>query len=362
MRRKTRKIFYGDVAVGGNSPVSIQSMTRTELSDVPSTLRQIKLLKKKGCEIVRIAVPDIESVSYLKKAIPRSVLPIEADIHFNWNIAILCIQAGVQGIRLNPGNIYRKSQIIAVAKQVAEKNIPVRVGLNSGSLPVCAGTLSGKMVRSALNYIDILQKAGVCNIIVSLKCSDVQQTVASYRELAKKTDIPFHLGITATGFGTESIVKSSIGIGSLLLDGIGDTIRVSFSGNPVEEVSTGKYILQALRIRRFFPEVIACPTCGRCTIDVPRIAKQVYSKLSNISNNYPGILSLTVAVMGCVVNGPGEAKNADVGIAGGKGKGLLFVKGKPLYNVEEKKLADTLVKQAISLSLLATAAPNCRDK
>ena len=331
----TRQIKVGKVKIGRGAPVVIQSMTKTDTRDVRATVRQIKQLEKTGCEIVRVAVKDFEAASAIKNIKRRIKIPLAADIHFDHRLALLAIQNGADKIRLNPGNIYKEEQVIEVAKAAKKARVPIRVGVNSGSL-------RGGMVKSALDYIKILEKARFYDIIVSLKASDVVETVKAYKQFARKSKYPLHLGVTAAGPVSTGLVKSSIGIGALLLDGIGDTIRVSLTADPCEEVIAAKNILQALGLRNFGPEIISCPTCGRCQVDLQRLVKELSFRLSVIGYR---LSNVKIAVMGCEVNGPGEAKDADIGVACGKKSGVIFRKGKVIKKVKEKDIIRELLNE-----------------
>ncbi|MFH1407141.1 MAG: flavodoxin-dependent (E)-4-hydroxy-3-methylbut-2-enyl-diphosphate synthase [Candidatus Omnitrophota bacterium] len=340
-RRKTRQISVGRVRIGGNAPVSVQSMLKEDTRNVAACLRQAKALEKAGCEILRIAIKDKQAADALLKIKKICRIPIEADIHFNYKLALSGIDKGADAIRLNPGNIYRRDEIRQVISAARQNKIPIRVGVNSGSLRTRGDAVKG-MVKSARDYIKILEALDFYEIMISLKASDVPTTVKAYRLMAGLCDYPFHLGVTATGLPEVGIVKSSIGIGALLVDGIGDTIRVSLSGYPVDEVKAGRQILKSLGLRKFGPEIIACPTCGRCRIDVIGIAKKLERKLTTY-NLQLTTRPLKVAVMGCEVNGPGEAKDADIGIAGGDGCGILFKQGKIISKLKEKDFVNALV-------------------
>ncbi len=352
-RRKTKKVFVGSLAIGGGAPVSIQSMTKADARDGKAILKEIKKLKYEGCELVRIAVPTEEALRIVKGILPKVDLPLMADIHFNYRLAIGAIEAGFDGIRLNPGNIYRKRDIESIAKAALMRDIPIRVGVNSGSLrkrPTSAKELPLVMVKSAMDYIKRLEDLGIRKIIVSLKASDVLSTIIACRKIAAFCAYPLHLGVTATGLKDMSIVKSAIGIGGLLAEGIGDTIRVSLTAPSWKEVRIGKVILSSLCLRSFGPEIISCPTCGRCRIDLPLLVKRVDRALKNISRERPNTSTLKVAVMGCTVNGPGEAQDADIGVAGGKKAGIIFRKGRVLKKVKEKDLAKELSEEIRSYS------------
>jgi (E)-4-hydroxy-3-methylbut-2-enyl-diphosphate synthase len=349
-RRKTRTISLGGVKIGGTSPVSIQSMTKTDTLDVAATVAQVKQLELAGCDIVRTAVKDISCCTALGKIMKKINIPLEADIHFDYRLAIAAINAGVDGVRLNPGNVYKKDEVAAVINLAKKRRIPVRVGVNSGSVRIPKGGVSKEkfpslMVKAALDYIKIIEDLDFRDLMVSLKVSDVGQTIDAYRLMAKKCDYPFHLGVTAAGPELSGTVKSSLGIGILLADGIGDTIRVSLTGDPVQEVIVGKNIIQGLGIRNFGPEVLSCPTCGRTEVDIIGIANKVEQALGKIKDEKGKLSGLRVAVMGCVVNGPGEAKEADLGIAAGKGSGFLFIKGKPARKIKESEFVSAVITE-----------------
>ncbi len=344
-RRKTRQIWVGKVPVGGEAPISVQSMAKTDTRDVESTVNQIWALECAGCEIVRVAVPDMVAASSLKRIKAQIRIPLVADIHFDYRLALKAIEAGVDGLRLNPGNIGTKWKVIEVVKASAERRVPIRIGVNAGSLEKALlqkyGEATAKaMVESALSHISILEELGYLNIKVSLKASDVTKTIEAYRLLADKVDYPFHIGVTEAGTAFTGTVKSAVGIGTLLAEGIGDTIRVSLTEDPVEEVRVGFEILKALGLKERGFTIVSCPSCGRAEIDINRLAKEVEKRLSGLE------VPIHVAVMGCAVNGPGEARAADIGIAGGKGMGLLFRRGKVVRRIEESELADALVEEA----------------
>lgn len=343
-RRQTRKIMVGGVPVGGGSPVTVQSMTNTDTSDVKSTVEQIKALEEAGCEIVRVAVPDMDAakaVAEIKKSIS---VPLVADIHFDWRLAIKALEGGVDCLRLNPGNIGSEERVREVVKAAKDRAVPIRIGVNAGSLEkdilVKYGhPVAQALVESALRHVRILEDMDFRDIKISLKASSVRLTVESYRLLAKEVDYPFHIGITEAGTIFGGTIKSSVGLGVLLDEGIGDTLRVSLTGDPVDEVKVGWEILKALDMRKRGVNIISCPTCGRVKLDSVRIATEVEKRLSNIKE------SLNVAIMGCVVNGPGEAMEADVGIAGGDGVGLIYVKGKAERKVKEEDIVDVLIEE-----------------
>jgi len=345
-QRKTRQVSIGKVKVGGGAPVSVQSMTKTDTKDVKATIRQIRNLEKEGCELIRIATPDREAVRAISKIKGEIKIPLIADIHFDYKLALEAMENGADGIRINPGNIRDKKRIIQIVRKAKKKRIPIRIGVNSGSLDRkrYKGPLARAMVRSAQDSIKIFEKERFYDIIVSLKASDVLTTIKAYRSMAKRCNYPFHLGITATGLPPLGVIKSAIGIGSLLLEGIGDTIRVSLTGPPQEEVRVGYGILRALELRKGI-EILACPTCGRCEINLIKIAKEVERRLNDMRYAMCDVRPLKVAIMGCVVNGPGEAREADIGIAGGKKTGVIFRKGRVIKKVKEKDLVKALLRE-----------------
>lgn len=343
-RRKTKQIKLGSVWIGGDAPVSIQSMTNTNTADAAATVGQIERLEQAGCEIIRSAVPDQEAVEALPEILARIHIPLIADIHFDYRLALGAIKAGVHGLRLNPGNIGGEARVAEVVKAARERNIPIRIGVNAGSLEKVLLDKYGHpspeaLVESAMGHIGMLEKLNYNNIKVSLKSSSVPLMLEAYRLLAEKTDYPFHLGVTEAGTPKRGSIKSAVGIGAMLAEGIGDTIRVSLTGDPVEEVFVAREILQALGLRKEGISFISCPTCGRTQIDLISIAGQVEERLAGWAVPRP----LTVAVMGCVVNGPGEAREADFGIAGGKGTGLLFKKGEIIKKLPENQLVEALI-------------------
>ena len=337
-RRKTRQIRVGSIKVGGNAPVSIQSMAKTETADVKAVVAQIKGLEQAGCEIVRVAVKNLDDAAAIKDIKKKIRLPLVADIHFNYKLALRAIESGADKIRLNPGNINKREEMARVLKAAKRARLPIRIGVNSGSI-------KGRgLVDSALDYIKSFEEMDFRDIIISLKSSDVMSTVEAYRSMAGRCDYPLHLGVTAAGPYDEGIVKSSIGIGALLLDGIGDTIRVSLTGDPVDEVIAAKRMLSALNIRRFGPDIISCPVCGRCQVDLLKIVEELERKLTAYSLQLTAKKPVAIAVMGCEVNGPGEAIEADVGIAFGKNSGMLFKNGKILKKVTVKNAVKELLK------------------
>ena len=343
-RKKTHQIKVGEVKIGGMAPIAVQSMTNTFTQDIASTVSQIRRLEKAGCEIIRVAVPDEEAAKAIKAIKEKISIPVIADIHFDFRLAIASARAGADGLRINPGNIGSVKKVKAVVECAKELNIPIRIGVNSGSLEKDIlkkynGASAEAMVESAVRHIELLKSLDFHQIKVSIKASDVHRTVEAYRLLSSKTDLPLHVGVTEAGTLFPGIVKSSLGIGMLLAEGIGDTIRVSLSRDPAEEVRTGFEILKALNIRRRGPEIISCPTCGRCKIPLFDIVEQVDKALLTST------LDIKIAIMGCIVNGPGEAKEADIGIAGGDGKGILFKKGRVIKKVPEEKLVEVLLEE-----------------
>ncbi len=341
MRRKSKQIRLGDLLIGGDSPVSIQSMCTSDTSDVRATVAQIKDLERVGCQVVRLAIPDFEAGEALQKILPEAEIPVVADIHFDYRLALQAIDAGVQGLRINPGNIGSKQKVQEVVSAAKSCGVPIRIGVNAGSLDkkwLQKFGVSGRaLVESALEHVAILESCGFEQIKISVKASSVPLMVQSYRELAQKVDYPLHLGVTEAGDDYAGLIKSSIGIGALLLDGIGDTIRVSLTASPVQEVLAAKEILKGLGLRKGL-QIISCPTCGRTKIDLIGLAQKVKKALEPYQDK-----NLKVAVMGCVVNGPQEAKEADFGVAGGSKEGLLFAKGKIIKKVPEAELLDELI-------------------
>ncbi|MDD4334466.1 MAG: flavodoxin-dependent (E)-4-hydroxy-3-methylbut-2-enyl-diphosphate synthase [Desulfotomaculaceae bacterium] len=343
-RRKIRPVFVGKVQVGGGAPISVQSMTKTDTRDIVSTVEQINQLTEGGCDIIRAAVPDREAVDALPGILRGISIPLVADIHFDYRLALEAIKAGVNGLRINPGNIGGRNKVAEVVRAAQDRCIPIRIGVNAGSLEKkllakYGGVTPGAMVESAISHISILEDLNFINIKISLKASNVPLMLEAYRLMAKKADYPLHIGVTESGTLRYGTVKSAVGIGILLSEGIGDTIRVSLTGHPDHEVIAGYDILRALGLRSRGVELISCPTCGRTEIDLIRIAGEVEKKLQLVDR------PLKIAVMGCVVNGPGEAREADVGIAGGKGFGLIFRKGKVIRKVPEDSLVEELLKE-----------------
>ncbi|MBI3752618.1 MAG: flavodoxin-dependent (E)-4-hydroxy-3-methylbut-2-enyl-diphosphate synthase [Deltaproteobacteria bacterium] len=343
-RRKTKQIDVGKVKIGSGCPISVQSMTNTDTADVKATVNQIKALERAGCEIVRVAVPNMEAAEAIKNIKKAAAIPVIADIHFDYRLALKAIDNDVDGLRLNPGNIGDKERIKTVVKAAKEKKIPVRIGVNAGSLE--KGILekyghptAEAMVESALRHIKMLEDLAFYDIKISLKASDVWKTIDAYRLLAKKVDYPFHIGITEAGTIFSGTVKSAAGLGILLAEGIGDTLRVSLTGDPVEEIRVGWEILKAMKLRERGVNIISCPTCGRIKLNIITIANEIEKRLSHIT------MPINIAVMGCVVNGPGEAIESDIGIAGGDGVGMLYIKGKPAKKVKEEEVVDALVRE-----------------
>ena len=337
----TRQIFVGGVPIGGGAPVTIQSMTNTRTDDVAATVAQIRRLAAAGCQIVRVAVPDLAAAKAVGAIKEQIDIPLVVDIHFDYKLALECVAAGCDKVRINPGNIGGEDRVRQVADACRQKGIPIRIGVNGGSLekPILAkygGVTPEALVESAFGHIRLLEKFGFTDICVSLKSSSVPVTMAAYRLMSEESDYPLHLGVTETGTPRMGILKSAVGIGGLLALGIGDTIRVSLSADPVEEVYAARDILKAAGVRKDGPELVACPTCGRTRIDLIGLANEVEERLKSVDK------PITVAVMGCAVNGPGEASAADVGIAGGVGEGLLFRKGEIVKKVPQEALVDEL--------------------
>ena len=343
-RKKTRQIHIGPVAIGGGAPVSVQSMTNTKTTDTAATLAQIRALAAAGCDIVRLAVPDMDAARNLGNILKASPVPLVADIHFDYHLALEAIRQGIHGLRLNPGNIGGEEKVRAVVKEAKAAGIPIRIGVNAGSLDKkllakYGGVTAEALVESALEHVRILEAQDFFDMKISLKAHDVPLTLAAYRLMSERVDYPLHLGITEAGTAGTGVIKSAVGIGALLAEGIGDTIRISLTGDPVVEVKVANEILKSLGLKEYGPTLVACPTCGRTSIDLPAIAAEVEKKLAGVAE------PIEVAVMGCVVNGPGEARGADVGIAGVKGEGLVFRKGEILRKVPECELVPELFKE-----------------
>lgn len=342
-RRKTREVHIGNIVIGGDNPVAIQSMCNTDTRDAFATIKQIKELEMAGCEIVRVAVPDMAAAKVIGEIKKGISIPLIADIHFDYKLALECVKQGIDKIRINPGNIGSDEKVKAVVDACKEKGIPIRIGVNIGSLERNLeekyGRTAKAMVESALHHIRILEKHDFHDIVISLKASDVTRTVEAYRLLSKEVDYPLHLGITEAGTPKTGIIKSSVGMGIILESGIGDTIRISLTANPVEEVRVAWEILKSLGLREKGANLVSCPTCGRTEIDLISLANAVEVALEKIDK------PITVAVMGCVVNGPGEGKEADIGVAGGKGMGVIFKKGVVLKTLPESELLPALLEE-----------------
>jgi (E)-4-hydroxy-3-methylbut-2-enyl-diphosphate synthase len=341
-RRISKAIKIGNVTVGGGAPVVVQSMTKTDTRDVRATVRQIKELEECGCEIIRVAVPDTAAARVLVDIKKGIKIPLVADIHFDYRLALMALEAGADGLRLNPGNIGEADKVKKVALAARERGVPIRIGVNAGSLPKNAGpdlSVAEKMVVAALEQIRLLESLDFDLIKVSLKAFDVPTTIAAYRDIAEKVPYPLHVGITEAGMPRTGVIRSAVGIGTLLWLGIGDTIRVSLTAPPRQEVIAAYEILKSLDVRRRGPVLVSCPTCGRAEADVVKLAQEVEARLMKIDR------PIKVAVMGCVVNGPGEAKDADVGIACGKGRGVIFKKGKKVAVVAEKDFLAALMRE-----------------
>ncbi|OFX13859.1 MAG: 4-hydroxy-3-methylbut-2-en-1-yl diphosphate synthase [Armatimonadetes bacterium RBG_16_58_9] len=342
-RRATRKVRVGSVEIGGGAPVSVQSMTNTPTSDVDATIEQARRLEMAGCDIVRVAVPDRNAAAALRDIKSAISIPLVADIHFDHKLALAALDAGVDKLRINPGNIGSDQKVEAVARAAKEQGVPIRIGVNAGSIDRKRYGMptAEALVESAMDEVILLERLGFEDIVLSLKAFDVLTMIRAYQLASERCDYPMHLGVTEAGLAWEGTIRSSVGIGALLAEGIGDTLRVSLTGDPVEEVKVGKEILNSLGLVRKPFTLISCPTCGRCAVDLSAIAREVRSRLEV----NPPARPITVAVMGCVVNGPGEASLADVGIAGGRGSGAVFVGGEMLRTVSEDKLVDELMEE-----------------
>lgn len=343
-RKKTREVNIGGVKIGGDNPIAIQSMCNTDTRNVEETVKQIKELENAGCEIIRVAVPDMQAAEAIKDIKRQIDIPLVADIHFDYRLALKAIDGGIDKIRINPGNIGSEDRVKQVAGMAKKNGIPIRVGVNSGSLEKhlvekYGGVTPEGLVESALGHVRLLEKYDFYDTVISIKASNVPFSVEVYELLSETVDYPLHVGITEAGTVWGGTVKSAVGIGAILSRGIGDTIRVSLTGNPVEEIYAAKEILKDMNLRKFGVEFVSCPTCGRTSIDLISIANEVESKVKNIDKN------IKVAVMGCAVNGPGEAREADIGIAGGHGEGLIFRKGEIIRKVPENMLVDELMKE-----------------
>ena len=343
-RKKTQQISVGGVKVGGGAPISVQSMTNTFTHEVRATVAQIHRLEAAGCELIRVAIPDEKAVKAIGAIKEQISIPLIADVHFDHRLAVGAVKAGADALRINPGNIGGAKKVKAVAEAARARRIPIRIGVNAGSLEKellkkYGAATPEAMVESALHHVELLRSFEFHDIKLSIKASDVARTVEAYRLLASRTDLPLHVGVTEAGSLVSGTVKSALGIGILLADGIGDTIRVSLTRDPVDEVRVGFQILKALKIRQRGPDVVSCPTCGRCNIDLVEVVEQVEEAL--LTHTMP----VQLAIMGCVVNGPGEAGEADIGVAGGKGHGVLFKKGKVVRKIPEDKLVEILLKE-----------------
>ncbi len=343
-RRKTKQVRVGDVTIGGGAPVRVQSMNNTDPHDVAATLRQIAALHEAGCEITRLAVPDMEAATALGEIRKRSPLPIVADIHFDYRLAIASLEAGADKIRINPGNIGSPDRIAKVVEAARERGVPIRVGVNAGSLSqkmldLHGGVNARSMTESLMEAVGRIEDCDYDNLVLSIKASDPALTIETYRLLADRTDYPLHLGVTEAGTVREGTIRSAVGIGTLLAEGIGDTLRVSLTADPVEEIAAAFSILKALGLRRHGVEFVSCPTCGRTEVDLVAIATEIENRLKRLR------APIRVAVMGCAVNGPGEARGADVGIAGGKGEFLVFRSGRILRKVPESEAIEALLSE-----------------
>jgi (E)-4-hydroxy-3-methylbut-2-enyl-diphosphate synthase len=346
IRRQSKPLRFGTITIGGNAPIIVQSMTKTDTRDIQATVMQIKELTDCGCEIVRVAVPDFEAAQAISTIKKNVSIPIIADIHFDYRLALEALKSGADGLRLNPGNIRDPGQVAKIVKIAKQKKTPIRIGVNAGSLPPSSKTcisMSEQMVNAAMEQINLLESLNFNLIKVSLKAFDVPTTIEAYRAIASKIPYSLHLGITEAGLPKAGTVRSAVGIGILLHEGIGDTIRISLSAHPCEEVDTAYEIMKSLDLRQHGPTLISCPSCGRAEVDIISLAESVDKNLKKISK------TIKVAVMGCVVNGPGEAKDADVGIACGKGKGVIFKKGKVVSTIAEKDFLGALMAEVKSL-------------
>ena len=343
-RRLSREVTVGNVKIGANNPISVQSMTTTDTRDPKSTIEQIKRLEAVGCDIVRVAVPDMEAAKCIGEIKAGVNIPVIADIHFDHRLALEAIEQGIDGVRINPGNIGSIEKVKAVVEKCKERNLKIRIGVNGGSLEKellekYGSATPEALVESALGHVKILEDLDFHNIVISLKSSDIYKTLEAYELISKKVDYPLHIGITESGSVKKGTIKSSIGVGALLLKGIGDTLRISLTGDPTEEIIVGKEILRSLDLLNDKIKVVSCPTCGRCNIDLINTVNEVESKISHMDKN------ITVAIMGCAVNGPGEAREADIGIAGGKGEGLLFKKGEIVRKIKGDRLVEELLEE-----------------
>jgi len=347
MSVQTKRVDVGNVAIGGGAPVSVQSMTNTKTSDVPATIEQIKQLEEAGCDIVRLAVPDFSSAKAFEKIKSQVQVPLVADIHFNYKLALAAVDAGADKIRINPGNIGSIEKVEKVVSKTVAHHIPIRVGVNSGSIEKDilrqeGGATVSALVKSALKNIKICQDLGAKDLVLSLKSSDVLKTIAAYEKVSAMTDVPLHIGVTEAGTARAGTIKSSVALGILLSEDIGDTLRVSLTGDPVQEIYVGKQILKSLNLTEQGLSIISCPTCGRTKVDLEAIVNQVEHRLNHLQK------SLTVAIMGCEVNGPGEAREADIGIACGRNSAVLFKKGKIVRKISEENIVGELIEEILS--------------
>ncbi|UUM13455.1 flavodoxin-dependent (E)-4-hydroxy-3-methylbut-2-enyl-diphosphate synthase [Clostridiaceae bacterium HFYG-1003] len=343
-RNKTRQVKIGNISIGGNAPIAVQSMCNTDTRNVEASLAQIRALRTAGCDIVRLAVPDLAAADALKEITAGVDMPMVADIHFDYRLALRAIENGIAKLRINPGNIGSRDKVELVARACQDRGIPIRIGVNSGSLEkdlleTYGGPVPEALVASALRHAAILDEVNFHDVIISIKSSNVLRTIEAYRLLAQKTDLPLHIGVTEAGTLWRGTIKSAVGIGTLLAEGIGDTLRVSLTGDPVEEIKVGREILKSLGHLKEGIEFVSCPTCGRTEIDLIGIANEVEKRLEGLDKE------IKVAVMGCVVNGPGEARDADIGIAGGKGVGMIFKKGLIVRRVKEEELVEALMAE-----------------
>lgn len=343
-RKKTREVTVGNIKIGGENTISVQSMTNTDTRDAKATIEQINKLEKAGCDLVRVAVPDMVAAKAIGQIKKNVSIPIIADIHFDYKLALEAIEQGVDGVRINPGNIGDVSRVKMVVDKCKEKSLKIRIGVNGGSLEKellekYGSATPEALVESAMGHIKILEDLDFYNTVISLKSSDIFKTIDAYRLISERVDYPLHVGITESGSIKKGTIKSSIGVGALLVEGIGDTIRISLTGDPVEEIAVGKEILRSLGLLNDKIKVISCPTCGRCNIDLISVVDKVESKISELDKD------ITIAIMGCAVNGPGEAREADIGIAGGKGEGLLFKKGEIVRKIKDSDLVEELLDE-----------------
>jgi len=350
--KKTREVKIGTAKIGGDNPVLIQSMTKTDTRNVEATVAQIKQLEEAGCELVRVAVLDVEAARAIKKIKERISIPLSADIHFDYKLALLSVESGADALRINPGNIGGKDRVKVVAEAAKANGVPIRVGVNSGSLEKelldkYGGVTAAAMVESALNEVRTLEDVGFCDIVIAAKSTNVKDCIDAYTMLAERTDYPLHVGVTEAGTAYSGTIKSAAGIGAVLARGIGDTIRVSLTADPVEEIKCAKELLNALGIRQFGAEIISCPTCGRTRVDMFGIAERVEKIVERIKIKKP----LKIAVMGCEVNGPGEARQADLGIAAGTGSGVIFANGRVVCQVPESELLSVFERELIKLAI-----------